>query len=169
MDDLMKAMQDRATKQTDLNERLTEIFMRHFKLREEDGPDAPYAAYGLMGVDVALILSNMFLSIKHDRGALNIVRDLTFTLNANKVWQNGSAVLVPLIQAATNAQTDALFLKAERLNASDNYQLDDALITLGRTLPLEIFPILAFLIGGPQLMQECSLPLKRELAPYFLS
>lgn len=168
MDNLQQAMQERAAKQVDLNERLTEIFVRHFKLRKEDDRDAPYMAFGMEAVAAALILANMFLSVKHDRGTLNVVRDMTLTLNANKFWQQAQPILIPIMQAATNAQTDALFLQAER-KGNDNYQLDDNFIIGGRVMALELFPMIAFMLGGPQLMQECSLALKRELAPYFLS
>lgn len=168
MDDLVRAMQDRAKKQLGLNHTMQEIFTRHFKLREEDKADVGYMAYGLMAVDVAVILVNMFQSVKQDRGALNIVRDLTFTLNANKFWQNSAPVLVPLLQASTNAASDALFAQADRAT-NEAYQQDDALLMGARAMPLEMFPMIAFLLGGAQLMQECSLALKRELAPYFLS
>lgn len=168
MDSLVEAMRQAATKQTQLNEQLNEIFVRHFKLRPEDKKDVGYLTYGTMAVDAAVVIANIFLNIKHNRGSLNILRDLTFTLNGNKFWQQAQPVLIPVMQAAVNAQTDALFLQAETVENTD-YHRDNDFIIGGRVLPLEIFPMIAFMLDGPQLMQECSIALKRELAPYFLS
>lgn len=168
MDSLVKAMQERAQKQVNLNEHMREVFAEAFKLGEKYEKDAAYQAYGWMAVDVAVSMFNMFQSAKHDKGVMGVMHTLTFSLNANKFWQNSAPVLVPLMQAALNAMTDSIFLQAERAT-NDAYQHDENLIIGARAMPLEIFPMIAFMLDGPQLMSECSLSLKRDLAPYFLS
>lgn len=170
MIELTEQVREQITKSVDLDERLRDIFMRHYGLveSEDNKPDPAYMAYGLMGVEVAVSMARMFIAMRRDKGTLHVMQQLTYVLNGNKFWQNTAHSLVPLMQAAINARTDELFLETERATGTA-YQQDDALILSARGLALEAFPLIGFFIGGPQVMAQSSIAIKRELAPYLMS
>lgn len=166
MNDIEQAILKAAKETADLDNKLTEIFTRHFKLH--DGQPADYMAYGLLAVDIAVRLANLFLSIKKDKGVHRVACDLTYQMNTNIFWQKNASVLLPVIHVCLNTFSDGMQLIAERMVNSE-YASGDTLIAASRAAPLEIFPIIAYLLNGPELMVSASLPLKRELAPYFLN
>jgi hypothetical protein len=75
---------------------------------------------------------------------------------------------MPLVHMALNAHRDAVALQVDRAKREE-YAQGDTLLAAARAAPLEIFPIIAYCFGGPELMLSASLPLKQELAPYLLS
>lgn len=166
MDDIEQAMLEAGKKANDVNSRLTEIFTEHFDLNNKDN-DPGYTAYGFLAVDIAVRLANLFLAIKQDKGVHRVACDLTFQLATNEFWQKNAAVLMPIVHVCLNTHTDGVAMLVERTQRNE-YSSYDALISASRAAPLEIFPVIAYLLGGPVLMQRVSLPLKRELAPYFL-
>ena len=170
MSDIERVMREAAGKSATLRERLTEIFMEHYGLNvtTENTPDAGYMAYGTLAVDVAVRLANVFLAVKADKGVWTVACDLSFQLSTNEFWQKNAAVLVPIMHVCLNTHNDGVMLQVER-ETRNEYSSHDALISASRAAPLEIFPVIAYLLGGPALMLSASLPLKRDLAPYFLS
>lgn len=166
MNNIEQAILKSAKETVDLDTRLREIFETHFKL----GPEQPsdYMAYGMLAVDIAIRLANVFISIKKDKGVYRVACDLTYQMNTNMFWQKNASVLLPVMHVCLNTFSDGMQLIAERLTAAE-YASGDILISASRAAPLEIFPIIAYLLGGPELMASASLPMKRDLAPYFLS
>ncbi len=153
---------------TRVDENLKEIFIRH--LNANGDVDAGYKAYALMAVEVCLALSNVFLAIKNpkDHRTYRAICDLTFQLNTNDFWQKNANVLLPVVHICLNTYRDGASLMAER-TARNEYSMFDTLISASRAAPLELFPLVAYLVGGPILMVSASLPLKHDLAPYFLT
>lgn len=169
-DKIQEAIRVAANQSADLTERLQNIFLEEFDLlnkSEEKAPDAGYRAWGLAGVDVGVRLAKIFIGLQKNTGMYEAVCDLTYQLNSSDFWQKNAAVLMPLIHAALNAHRDGAMLLADRV-VSDEYGANDTLIRAARAAPLEIFGVLAYLVGGPQLMAAKSLSLKQRLAPYFL-
>lgn len=151
-----------------LDNALTEIFIRHFNIHK-DAP-AGHNAYGMMAVEVALSLANVFLAIKNpqEHRSYRAICDTTYHLNTNEFWQKNASVLLPIMHVCLNTYRDGVELKVERAQRGE-YSTNDALISAATAAPLELFPVIAYLIGGPSLMVSASLPLKKDLAPYFLS
>jgi hypothetical protein len=58
---------------------------------------------------------------------------------------------------------------AIRKKELEDYAIYDKMISAADGASLEIFSMLLYLVGGPTLMSEKSLPLKMDLAPYLLS
>ena len=149
-----------------------EIFLRHFGLSDKgkDPEDAGLMAYGLSAVDVAKRLMNLFVAIKNPNSnrAYTAICDLTFQLNTNVFWQKNASVLMPILHVTLNTHRDGVALQLERAKREE-YAQGDTLLAASRAAPLEIFPVIAYLFGGPDLMLSASLPLKQELAPYLLS
>lgn len=166
---IKKAASDRVSQ----DEALTKIFMQCFGLPTEQPPqekvaEAGFYAYGMLAVDVAVRLANLFLSIKRNTGAHQIACDLTYQLATNEFWAKNANVIMPVVHVCLNAHTDGTLLLVER-TLREEYSSYDALLSCARALPLEIFPLIAYLLGGPKLQREASLPLKQALAPYFLA
>lgn len=149
-----------------------EIFMRYFELtdRGKDPQDAGLMAYGLAAVDVAKRMMNLFVAIKNPASnrTYSAICDLTYELNTNIFWQKNANVLMPLMHAGLNTHRDSIALQVDRARREE-YAQGDTLLAACRAMPLEIFPVIAYLLGGSKLMLASSLGLKTELAPYLLS
>lgn len=150
-----------------IDDRLQSIFIEHFGI-DKDAP-AGHNAYALQAVEVAVSLANIFLSLRRpdEHRHYRALCDTTYHLNTNDFWQRNAAVILPVMHVCLNTYRDGAELVLER-TAKGEYSSNDALIAASRAAPLEIFPVIAYLIGGPKLMYTASLPLKRALAPYFL-
>lgn len=170
MSEIERAISEAGRRSAELTNRLNEIFCEAYGVaKTEDGKDAVgYQAWALLGVDVAIRMAKMFLAIKNNAGVYDVVCDLTYQLSTNEFWQKNANVIMPAIHVALNAHRDGVLLLAERANRNE-YSSSDALISAARAAPLEIFPLIGYLIGGPTLQLESSLKLKHELSPYFLS
>lgn len=146
---------------------LTEIFKEHFGV-DADEP-AGKNAYALLAVDVAVSIANIFLSLKNpdDHRHYRAICDTTYHLNTNDFWTRNASVLLPIMHVGLNTWRDGVELMVER-TVENEYAHNDGLILGSRAAPLEIFPVIAYLVGGPALMVKSSLPLKKALAPYFL-
>lgn len=171
--DIEEAIRKAATDKVSQDEALTSIFMRCFGLPTEQPPqekvaEAGFYAYGMLAVDVAVRLANLFLSIKRNTGTHQVACDLTYQLATNEFWAKNASVLMPVVHICLNAHTDGTLLLTERALRNE-YSSHDALISCARAVPLEIFPLVAYLLGGPTLQREASIPLKQALAPYFLT
>lgn len=156
------------------DEQLRSIFVEHFGVNQTDGAteasDPGYKAYALLGIDVAMRIANIFLALKGNkpRRIYRAICDLTYELNTNSFWQKNASVILPLIHAALNTYRDADAFLQQRKAGGDTYSSTDTLLAGTRTAALEIFPVIAYLVGGPPLMVQVSAPLKTALAPYFL-
>lgn len=151
----------------DTDARLTEIFIKHFNIDKEK--PAGHNAYALAAVEVAVSLANIFLSLKNpqEHRHYRALCDTTYHLNTNVFWEKNASVLLPIMHVCLNTYRDATELKLEREQNKD-YTSNDILIAGSMAAPLEIFPVIAYLIGGPSLMVSASLGLKKNLVPYFL-
>ena len=164
--------------QAQQDEMLRRIFMEHFdlptgeKLDQIENPverdaKAGYRAWGLMGIEVALAMANMIIAMKKpDAGrGLRVMQDLTYALNANDFWTKNAPILVPVLTVAINAHKDSVSLKVDA-QRNGEYTIYDKLTSASSLVPLEIFSMILYLVGGPMLMSNRSLPLKIALAPY---
>lgn len=150
---------------------LNNIFRMHYGCEgnpEEDKP-AGYMAWALLAVDVSVRVANMFLAIKNpnEHRTYRALCDTTYELPTNEFWVKNASVILPLIHAALNAYRDSVdfAIKAKELG---EYSSANNLMLASRAAPLEIFPVIAYLVGGPALMVAQSAALKSALAPYFL-
>jgi hypothetical protein len=152
---------------TKIDDVLTEIFLRNFGVSKT--ATEGHNAYALAAVEVALSLANIFLSIKNPQEHRNYraICDTTYHLNTNLFWEKNASVLLPIMHVCLNTYRDGVELKVERTTRNE-YSSNDALISASMAAPLELFPVIAYLIGGPALMLKSSLQLKKDLAPYFL-
>lgn len=171
-DKIDAAVRFAAEQRTSLDAKLQEIFMRNYGItkeneKEKSEQDPGYMAWGMYAVDVSMRIARAFLSIKNNTGAYETMCDFTYQLATNEFWQKNANVIMPLIHMALNTHRDGVFLLAERARRNE-YSSYDALISASRAAPLEIFPVIAYLVGGPALMANASLALKTELAPFFL-
>lgn len=164
-----------AAKNSEIDNAVQDILMRNLGLTWKEGddpkakPDVALMAWGTMGVRVGIALANIFFAINrpNEHRTYRAICDLTFGLNTNDFWQKNAAVLLPVIHTALNSFRDGVALTVERQERGE-YSSNDALISAAKAAPLELFPLLAYLIGGQELMLTASIPLKTELAPYFL-
>lgn len=156
--------------QAKVDEDLRNIFSKHFELNSEKHNDNPgYKAYALNAVEVGVALANLIISVnKPDscRG-FRAISDLVYGLNANDFWVKNAPVLVPSLTVILNSHRDYLDMQMRR-NELQEYAVYDKLMTGAQCMVLEVFSILLYLVGGPLLMNVASLPLKLDLAPYFL-
>lgn len=173
MNDIIAGAQAAARANNNIDARLEEIFIKHFGLESVEGEEpkeAGYMAYGMMAVDVAMRIANVFLAIKNptEHRTYRAICDLTYELGVNEFWRKNANVINPIMHVCTNTYRDGVELLLRRAQR-DEYSSYDALISASRAAPLEIFPVIAYLLGGPKLMVSSSLALKLELAPYFIS
>lgn len=149
---------------------LDAIFRKYFEVDGDKHKDNPgYMAWALAAVPVAIALSNVLLAIKdpESRRSFRAMCDLTYQLGANDFWAKNAAVLVPILTVCLNASKDAASMAMER-DEYREYAMYDKLICGTLVMPLEIFSMVLYLVGGPLLMATSSLQMKIELAPYFL-
>lgn len=155
----------------EIDDRLNAIFRQHYKCEEDKdtGPDTTgYMAWALLAVDVSVRIANVFLAIKNpkEHRTYRAVCDLTYQLNTNEFWAKNASVILPAMHVALNTYRDGVDFELRRRELGE-YSTYDSLIAASRSAPLEIFPLIAYLVGGPMLMQSESAPLKLALAPYF--
>jgi hypothetical protein len=149
---------------------LEEIFKKYFELDGDIHKDNPgYMAWATAAVPVCMALANVILAINNPESgrSFRAMCDLTYQLGANDFWSKNAAVLVPVLTAILNANKDGIALQVEQDNYKE-YALYDKLISGTRVMPLEIFSMVLYLVGGPLLMATSSLPLKLALAPYLV-
>lgn len=156
----------------EIDNRLTDIFKTHYRCtgdEQETSPDkVGYMAWALLAVDVSVRLANVFLAIKNpkEHRTYRAICDLSYQLNTNEFWQKNASVILPAVHVALNSYRDGVDFELRRREIGE-YSTYDNLIAASRCAPLEIFPLIAYLVGGPALMQSESVPLKLALAPYF--
>lgn len=159
-----------SAEQVRIDERLEEILRKHLQLdTEENKKDAAYQAWGLSALAAALSISNLFLSISSPNSgrSFRAITDLAYGLHGNEFWQRNSSFLMPMLVAALNAHKDYVSLAVEKDTVKE-YAVNDKVLSGTQTVVLEIFSSILYLVGGPSLMALSSLPLRLELAPYFV-
>lgn len=164
MNDAMSRVKNIASQ----DENIEKIFKKYFELDTDKHKDNPgYMAWALSALTAAMGVTNVLLAVRHpDSGrGFRAIQDLTYQLGANDFWSKNSPVLVPILTTALNAHKDYI---AMRVEAGTEYAVYDKLMSGAQAMPLEIFSMILYLVGGPMLMATSSLPLKTELAPYFL-
>lgn len=172
--DFSALIQETVRRNASVDDVLREIFIKHYRANPESptaqSQEPGYIAYALMAVDVSVRLANMFLAIKNpeSRRTYRMACDLTYELATNEFWKRNATAITPTLHVCLNTYRDGATLLMER-QERDEYSSMDALISASRAAPLELFPVIAYLVGGPELMASASLPLKRDLAPYFIS
>lgn len=147
------------------------IFKRYFEVDGDKHKDNPgYMAWALSAVPVGIALANVLLAIKEPQSgrSFRAMCDLTYQLGANDFWTKNAPVLVPILTVCLNASKDVAGMMVEREKYRE-YAMHDKLICGMVVMPMEIFSMLLYLVGGPVLMATSSLPMKIDLAPYFVS
>lgn len=164
-------------KQMEVDGTLRTIFTKHFGISEPMDPksdargDNPgYRAYALSAVEVGVSLANIVFAVKKpDSGrGFRAISDITYALNANEFWVKNAPVLVPILSIVLNSHRDYADMASRRMELSD-YAVYDKMISASDGASLEIFSMLLYLVGGPELMSLQSLAMKMDLAPYLLS
>lgn len=164
-EDIAKAVQEMHQQDT----AILSIFKRHYQVKDKPDDNPGYQAYAIQAAEVASALMNLLISVKKPNSNRNFraLQDLTFALNANDFWVKNSPVLMPLLVIFMNAHKDAVSMKLDRARMNDYASLDK-LVCGSEAVGLEIFAMIAYLLGGPMLMATTSIPLKMDLAPYLL-
>lgn len=170
MDNVHSLISETIKKQTALDDSLRGIFIKHFELNAEKNKENPgYKAYAYAAVEVGVGLANIVLSLNKPDAArgFRAVSDLVYGLNANEFWVKNAPVLVPALTVILNSHRDYIDMMVRRSEMED-YALFDKLASGAKCASLEVFSMLLYLVGGPMLMNAASLPLKIDLAPYFI-
>lgn len=149
---------------------LIAIFQKYLEVdTEENKENAGYQAWAGMAIHTALALANVILSAKKATEGRNLraLCDLTFRLSQNDFWLKNSAFLMPILILSLNAIKDLAVLRqdAKTLQQAANY---DILIRGTEVMPLELFSAILYLVGGEEVLNRLSAPMKQELIPYFL-
>lgn len=166
----MNAKLEPAAVQLEIDDRLRTIFMEQYGLMREEN-DPGYKAWGLMGVEVAMCLANVFLLLKDAKTpgrAFKAVCDLSYVMNTNEFWVKNAGIILPVVHMALNAHRDHMLLAVDR-QERDQYALHDGLMYAAMYAPLEVFTVIAYCLGGPALQANISTTLKLALQPYFRS
>lgn len=162
--------------QIEIDIALRDIFMQHFHIDNKPDPESMkaednpgYRAYAGYAVEVGVALANLILATKRPESSrgFRAISDLVFALNANEFWIKNAPVLVPVLTIVLNSHRDYVDMFTQRLQMSD-YAKFDKMMSAADGVSLELFSMLLYLVGGPQLMTTESLALKKDLAPYFL-
>lgn len=156
-----------ASKTTARNEELQQIFMDVYALEDAN---EKYKALQIVAVDCAQRLFNVLLSLRKPDYGLHhrAVLDLAVGLNGNAFWQQHGMVLMPLLHTAIQAQTDYISLAVEK-QSNPTTTAHDKLYAESELVGLELFAMIAFLLGGSDLMAIRSLQIKRRLSPYLMA
>lgn len=161
--------------QVQQDEMLRKIFAEHFELptnEEVEGrPDKiGQRAWTLMAIEVALSCANMVIAMNRPESGRSFrsIQDLLYVLNSNDFWVKNGPVLVPVMAMACNAHKDGVAFKLDAIK-NQEYTIYDKLTSATTLVPLEIFSMLLYLVGGPMLMATRSMQLKLALAPYLVS
>lgn len=157
--------------QTTQDEAFDAILKKHFEIDGDKNKDNPgYMAWAAAAVPVGIAFANLILAVNNPESgrSFRAMCDLTYNLGANDFWSKNAAVLVPILTVVLNSHKDGMALLVEQDNYKE-YALYDKLISGTRVMPLEIFSMLLYLVGGPVLMAAASVPLKLDLAPYLVN
>lgn len=168
MNDIDEKVRTAVKSRTHTDAELYDIFLKHYTAGSEEKIDAGMMSGIQLACHASVALCNIFLAIRRpeEHRTYRAICDLTFGLNTNGFWVNNAGVIMPLLHAALNTYRDGVELTLDTYNKGE-YGVNDNLATASRLAPLEIFPVIAYLIGGPPLMLATSIPLKQDLAPYF--
>lgn len=163
---LEKTIREATAARLDLQIELEKVFIEAFGINDKNN-DVGYTAWATAGADVAVRVARMFIGLRRNTGLYETMCDLIFQLNTNDFWQKNASVIIPAMHIALNAHNDYVMLTAER-TMRDEYAINDSLITAAKLAPLDIFPVIAYMVGGSPLMLAQSTKLKQRLAPYFV-
>lgn len=170
MTDFVAELQESIKKQQKQDEALEAIFKKYLELDTDKHKENPgYLAWATSALPCCVALANVLLAIKYPEShrSFRAIQDLTFQLGANDFWSKNAPVLVPLLTVAINSHKDYVGMVVEK-STWQEYSTYDKLISGAQCVPLELFSMILYLVGGPLLMATSSLPLKIALAPYFL-
>lgn len=171
MTDLQQVAMNAAKGNAAIDAKIQEILIEQFGINNIDGTkdaqSAGYKAYALQAVSVGVAIANMVMALRDPAShrTYQAFCDLTFNLNTNNFWEKNASVILPIIHVWLNTYRDGATFMEERARRNE-YSSHDALIAASRAAPLEIFPVLAYLVGGPMLMIKASAQLKVQLAPF---
>lgn len=170
MSTIHNLLSETITAQTKIDDSLRQIFVKHFEINSEKNKENPgYVAYALDAVEVGVSIANVIMSIDKPESyrGFRAICDLVYGLNANNFWIKNAPVLVPALTVILNSHRDYVDMMVRRKEMED-YAIFDKLASGAKCAVLEVFSILLYLVGGPMLMSVASLPLKIDLAPYFI-
>jgi hypothetical protein len=131
------------------------------------GDNADYNSVVVVAIDCALRLYNVLMNIRRPGEGRNhrATMDLAVGLNGNLFWNKHGAVLMPIFHLALQAQADYAMLSVEK-DAEPNITVFDGIRAESKLIGLEIFTMIAFLLGGHELLALKSVEIKKKLAPY---
>lgn len=126
----------------------------------------PDDAAKLLAADVGARLFNVLHAARNPAAGNSYaaLMDLMVNLNGNPFWAKHGPVLMPMFHAAMAAQADYATLLLEKSDNPNNTK-DDEVRAQCKLAGLDLFPMIAFLLSGPELSVFKSLKLKRRLAP----
>lgn len=172
MNDAMQVVANAAKGNAAVDAKIQEILVQCLGIngmKEDDVPSAGFKAYALEAVQVGVAFANMVMALRDPKShrTYQAFCDLVYALNTNNFWQKNATVLLPIMHVWLNTYRDGAGFLLEREQRHE-YASHDALIAASRAAPLEFFSVLAYLVGGPMLMVQASIPLKVQLAPFLM-
>lgn len=172
MTDLMQAVAASAKGNAEVDNQIQQILIEQFginNMEDKDTQTAGYKAYALEAVQVGVAIANMVMALRNPAShrTYQAFCDLTYNLNTNTFWNKNASVILPILHVWLNTYRDGATFIEERIRRNE-YSSHDALIAGSRVAPLEVFPVLAYLVGGPPLMLRASAALKVQLAPFLV-
>lgn len=131
------------------------------------GKNADYNSVVEVAIDCALRLYNVIMNVRRPGEGRNhrATMDLAVGLNGNLFWNKHGATLMPIFHLALQAQADYAMLSVEK-DAEPNVTVFDGIRAESKLIGIELFTMIAFLLGGHELLAMKSLDIKKRLAPY---
>lgn len=131
---------------------------------DETKPDNGENGARILAAECGARLFNVLFTVRNptELTGYSAIMDLTVNLNGNAFWAKHGPVLMPLLHMALSAQADYATLLLEK-QQNPTLCKDDELRAECKLVGLELFSMIAFLLSGQILMQQCSLTLKRQL------
>lgn len=170
MNALQQDMETTTSHVVEIENEITGILQKEFRLTPEDGTrqNDDYNAVGYMAIDVCLRLMNVLRNLKAPGTGLGYkaTMDLSIGLNGNAFWARHASILMPLLHISLQAHADYVQLTLAKTNTAGRNTLHDAIISESQLVGLEIFSMIAYLLGGAELMSTASLNLKKQLFCY---
>jgi hypothetical protein len=131
------------------------------------GKSADYNSVVEVAIDCALRLYNVLMNVRRPGEGRNhrAIMDLAVGLNGNLFWNKHGATLMPIFHLTLQAQADYAMLSVEK-DAEPNVTVFDGIRAESKLIGIELFTMIAFLLGGHELLAMKSLEIKKKLAPY---
>lgn len=160
----MDSRAESARKLLQVEEEVSQILTKEFALETEN---EGYKVAAILAIQVCLKLLNVLRAVKNPDAGLGakMAMDLTVSLNSNSFWKIHGATLMPLLHVALHAQLEYAVLSIQKQDDNRRSSYDDLIVEC-KYVGLEMFSMVAFCLGGEDLLLRASMNIKKQLSPY---